>query len=275
MLYVSASEGFKAGGTNDNPLDVGIAFQPEEVLSYEAGVRSQFLDDRIRVNATYFTMDYTDKQITVAPTSAQAGFVNPCFDRCILNAGDGKLDGVELETLFAVTERFELHANAATLDARWTRVVPGAGVSLSSDFALAPELSYNVGGRFDVPTRGGGTVSMMLDYSFKDDQETSPQDSTTLTLPEHGLLTLRLKYAARTGNGTPVSSVTTARTKNTFSVGSAWGATTANTIYPYKPLDHPAFVSGGISPYLIVVPDISYVLVGPPRMWGVDFRYNF
>jgi iron complex outermembrane receptor protein len=275
MLYLSASEGFKAGGTNDNPLDVGIAFQPEEVLSYEFGVRSEFLDDRIRVNATYFTMDYTDKQITVAPTSAQAGFVNPCFDRCILNAGDGKLDGVELETLFAVTERFELHANAATLDARWTRVVPGAGVSLSSDFALAPELSYNVGGRFDVPTRGGGTVAMMLDYSFKGDQETSPQDSTTLTLPEHGLLTLRLKYAATDGKWDASVFCNNCANEEYVFGGSAWGATTANTIYPYKPLDHPAFVSGGISPYLIVVPDISYVLVGPPRMWGVDFRYNF
>ena len=275
MLYLSASKGFKAGGTNDNPIDVGIAFQPEEVESYEIGVRSEFLDDRVRINVTYFTMDYYDKQITVAPTSAQAGFVNPCFDRCILNAGDGEIDGVELETLFAVTDRFELHANAATLDAAWTRVVPGAGVSLSSDFALAPELSYNFGGRFDAPTRNGGTVSLMADWSYKDQQETSPQDSTTLTLPEYDLLTLRLKYASADGIWDASVFCSNCADEEYVFGGSAWGATTANTIYPYKPLDHPAFVSGGINPYLIVVPDISYVLVGAPRMWGIDFRYNF
>ena len=201
--------------------------------------------------------------------------MNPCFDRCILNAGDGEIDGVELETLFAVTDRFELHANAATLDAAWTRVVPGAGVSLSSDFALAPELSYNVGGRFDAPTRNGGTVSMMADWSFKDQQETSPQDSTTLTLPDYDLLTLRLKYASADGIWDASVFCSNCADEEYVFGGSAWGATTANTIYPYKPLDHPAFVSGGINPYLIVVPDISYVLVGAPRMWGIDFRYNF
>jgi len=275
MTYVSASKGFKAGGTNDNPIDVGIAFQPEEVVSYEIGVRSQFVDNRIRINATFFTMDYYDKQITVAPTSAQAGFVNPCFDRCILNAGDGEIDGAELETLFAVTDRFELHANVATLDAAWTRVVPGAGVSLSSDFALAPELSYNAGGRFDVPTRSGATISMMADWSFKDQQETSPQDSTTLTLPDYGLLTLRLKYTSTDGVWDASVFCSNCADEEYIFGGSAWGATTANTIYEYKPLNHPAFVSGGINPYLIVVPDISYVLVGAPPMWGIDFRYNF
>lgn len=275
MTYVAASEGFKAGGTNDNPLDVRIAFEPEEVLSYELGVRTQFADDRIRLNATYFTMDYDNKQITVAPTTAQAGFINPCIDRCILNAGDGEIDGWELESLFAVTERFQLHANVATLDAKWVRVVPGSGVSLSSGFALAPDLSYNVGGRFDAPTNSGGTVSFLFDWSYKDEQETSPQDSTTLTVPDYTLSTLRLKYT--TANGIWDASIFCSNCADEEYIfgGNAWGATTNNTIYPYKPLNHPAFVSGGINPNLIVVPDISYVLVGAPRMWGIDFRYNF
>ena len=128
-------------------------------------------------------------------------------------------------------------------------VVPGAGVSLSSDFALAPELSYNVGGRFDAPTRGGGAVSMMLDWSFKEEQQTSPQDSTTLTLPDHALLNLRLKYTNADGSWDASIYCSNCADEEYIFGGSAWGATTANTIYPYKPLDHPAFVSGGISPF--------------------------
>lgn len=275
MTYVAASEGFKSGGTNDAPQDVAIAFEPEEVRSYEIGVRSEFADDRVRINATYFTMDYTNKQITVAPTTAQTGFINPCFSRCILNAGDGEIDGVELESLFAVSDNVQLHANIATIDAGFTSVAPGAGLSLESDFALAPELSYNLGGRFDMPTGNGGLVSLLLDWSFTDEQETSPQDSTTLTMPDYELMTLRLKYTSADGTWDASIFCTNCLDEEYVMGGSAWGASTDNTNFSFKPSSHNAFTAGGLLPNLIVVPDVTYVLVGAPRMSGLTFNYNF
>jgi iron complex outermembrane receptor protein len=275
MTYVSASKGFKAGGTNDNPQDIGVAFQPETVLSYELGIRSEFANHRVRLNATYFTMDDNDKQITVAPTTAISSFINPCVGRCILNAGDAAMDGWELESVFAVTPRFQLHASAATLDARWTKIAPGTGVALASNLALAPKLSYEVGGRFDVPLHSGGTISLLLDQSFKDDQETSPQNDTTLTVPSYHLMTLRAKFTNSDGRIEAGVFCTNCTDEQYIIGGSAWAGTTANTVFDYKPLNHPGFVAGGIPPYLVVVPDITYVLVGAPRMWGLDFKYNF
>ena len=275
MTYLSGSEGFKSGGPNDSATDMGIAFTPEKVRSYEFGIRTEFLDKRARINATYFFMDYFDKQITVAPTTAVAGFVNPCVGRCILNAGDAEISGVEIETLFAVTDRFQLHANLATLDAKWVKVAPGSGVSLASDFALAPKLSYAVGGEYSLPMAGGSALTFSADYAYKDDQETSPQNDTTLTVPAYGLLQGRLKYESSGGAWDASLYCSNCLDKEYITGGNAWAGTTANTIYPYKPLDHNAFVYGGIAPNLVVVPDLSYVIVGAPRMFGVDFRYKF
>lgn len=280
MTYISASEGFKTGGPNDTAEDINIAFPAEEVTSYEIGIRSELLDSRLRINATYFTQDNTDKQITIAPTAAAAGggFVSPCFGRCIFSAGDVEMSGIELDMLFAPTERLQLRANLGTIDAEWTRVVPGGPARLTSDLALAPELSYNIGGSYYVPLASGGNLSFLLDYAYKDDQESSQQDSTTLTIPEYDLLTLRLRYEDPDGRWDASIFCTNCADEEYIVGGNAWAGSTDNTPFSYKPASHPAFFGGATAnafPNFLVVPEVTYVIVGAPRMWGLDFRYSF
>ncbi|MBN4075632.1 MAG: hypothetical protein COA71_08530 [SAR86 cluster bacterium] len=278
MTYAAVSEGFKTGGPNDTAEDIGISFPAEEVTSYEIGVRSEMMDGRLRANATYFFTDNTDKQITVAPTVAapgSAGFVSPCFGRCIFSAGDAEIQGIEIDVAFAATERLQLHGNLGTIDAKWVRVVPGGPARLGSTMAYAPELSYNVGGVYHLPMASGANLSFLLDYSFKDEQESSQQDSTTLTIPSYDLLTLRLKYEDPDGRWEASVFCTNCADEEYITGGNAWGGSTDNTVFNYKPANHPGFLGGNTSPNFIVVPEVSYVLVGAPRMMGVDFRYNF
>jgi iron complex outermembrane receptor protein len=56
MVYASATKGFKSGGWNARAFfpEGAVAFDRETVWSYEAGVRSEFLDRRLRVNLTGF-----------------------------------------------------------------------------------------------------------------------------------------------------------------------------------------------------------------------------
>lgn len=69
MLYASAATGFRSGGLNGNATDLadvtGGAFQPEDTLMYEAGVKSEFLEHRLRVNADYYYGDYDHLQEAV------------------------------------------------------------------------------------------------------------------------------------------------------------------------------------------------------------------
>ena len=54
LVYASYSEGYKSGGFNTRylaPVPEAISFQPEELLSYELGMKWQGFNNRIRMNA--------------------------------------------------------------------------------------------------------------------------------------------------------------------------------------------------------------------------------
>ena len=80
---------------------------PETLLNDELGFRSEWFDGRLRFNATYYEMEYTDRQgaSAVADASTTTGFR---ID--LVNQGDVDLWGSEIEAMFAVTERFTIEA---------------------------------------------------------------------------------------------------------------------------------------------------------------------
>lgn len=68
MGYVSVGEGFRSGGFNaysdvaGAPGLVPREYPQETVVNYETGVKSQFFDRRLTVNADIFHSDYTNEQ---------------------------------------------------------------------------------------------------------------------------------------------------------------------------------------------------------------------
>jgi iron complex outermembrane recepter protein len=60
MTYVSVAKGYKAGGFNGRASTAaGVnEFSPEKVWTYEAGLRSDWLEHRVRFNATAFYSNY-------------------------------------------------------------------------------------------------------------------------------------------------------------------------------------------------------------------------
>jgi len=66
LLYFTLSRSSKPGGftTNTTVSDAQLRpFKPEWVLAYEVGMKSEFLNHRVRLNAAAFYDDYHDKQI--------------------------------------------------------------------------------------------------------------------------------------------------------------------------------------------------------------------
>ena len=67
FTYVTVAKGFKGGGFDDTPANVAQAttpFDPETATNYEIGIKTDFLDNRMRLNADVFYMDYKDLQVT-------------------------------------------------------------------------------------------------------------------------------------------------------------------------------------------------------------------
>lgn len=65
-IYANAGTGFRSGGFNGSARDVPSilsgSFGPETVTNIEGGVKSQFLDNKARLNVDYFSSDYKGLQ---------------------------------------------------------------------------------------------------------------------------------------------------------------------------------------------------------------------
>ena len=130
---------------------------PETLWDYEAGLKSEFLNRRIRLNLSVFHYDYKNLQVQA--------FITPGVTD-ISNAATAKIDGVEVETVVLPVDHLRLQANFSYLNARYDRY-PGAsgtgGVIVdASGNALnaAPKYSGNAVAQYDVPLAGDANVSL-------------------------------------------------------------------------------------------------------------------
>ncbi len=69
MIYAYVANGYKAGGFtagvtdfDGNPVDTN--YDPEQVVTYEVGVKTSLLDSTLNLSANYFFSDYKDQQIS-------------------------------------------------------------------------------------------------------------------------------------------------------------------------------------------------------------------
>jgi len=125
--YASVSKGFDAGGFNNraSSLATALPYNQEVVTTYETGLKTEWFERRLRINAAVFYNDYVGLQETASVISPITnGFVSVRS-----NAGHAHTDGVELETALQPIEGLHFTANASYLSTRFDSF-PNAGTSV-------------------------------------------------------------------------------------------------------------------------------------------------
>jgi outer membrane receptor protein involved in Fe transport len=119
MLYASYAEGFKPGGvaTGDGNGDVSTGqFKPETLETWELGLKSDWLDGRLRFNAAAFYNEYTDQQVPFFFTDPLTGLLNTT----VINAGETEVQGFEIETVWRPVDALTLSLGYIYTDAEYT-----------------------------------------------------------------------------------------------------------------------------------------------------------
>ena len=183
MLYGGWSNGFKSGGfdmrADDavNPI-AREGYDPETVDTYEIGIKSQLLDDRLRLNVTAFQSNFEDMQVTVqAPAPPPA-----IFSSVVINAGEAEIDGFEVEAIAQVTEglsaQFVLgYLNAEFInvqDARFGNVAKPYFDSNGTPTAPwemqnSPDLNGQIGLTYNADLGEYGSVMLNTAVSYRDE----------------------------------------------------------------------------------------------------------
>lgn len=116
-VYGTVSKGYKVGGLQTNPALPKNFFDPEIVWNYEAGLKAQLFENRLRVNAAFFYMDWKDLQVdtrfSVIEPDGGVAFV---FGTDNVAASSTK--GVELELAAQASENLVLSGAVGYLDAQ-------------------------------------------------------------------------------------------------------------------------------------------------------------
>jgi len=175
LLYGTVSTGYKVGGFNDgcgvgdagcrSPLpDEALFYRPETLTSYELGIKTKTLNNRLRISADYFHYDYNDLQLT--QVSSICGV--PC--QLTTNAAKAKVDGVEVEGVFVASRSSSFDFSGTWLNARYAdwQIVPGVnfrGLKLDR----SPKFAFTAGYNHTVDLNDGSTIVANIRSRYVDD----------------------------------------------------------------------------------------------------------
>lgn len=136
LVYGSWSRGYKAGVFPNSPMAImlgqgDIPNEPEFVVTYEAGFKSEFADGRARLNAAIFYSEYTDQQV--------AQVLDNEFQ---LISVDSEILGAELDFNWQPTDGLRIDAGLAFLDTEITKSPDENQVG--NELIYAPQMSGRV-----------------------------------------------------------------------------------------------------------------------------------
>jgi outer membrane receptor protein involved in Fe transport len=127
MLYAKVATGYRPGGPNLAIAGAKPTVDSDTLTSYEAGLKSTFLDGRILFNITGYYIDWKGIQLQVSNAACSCSY--------LANAGNAYSRGLELEGDFRPINGLRLGYNAAYNKGRLTSLLEGA-----PPFILGPQL---------------------------------------------------------------------------------------------------------------------------------------
>ena len=264
IVYVSYSEGFHSGGffgVNQNIRDFERdQYDPEFAESWEIGLKSQWADNRLRLNVAYFNNDFSDKQESFVQFDPDTRTVATVFE----NAGSATYQGIEVETQFAVTPGLLVFANIGWLDAEYDDfeidVTPTDDIDnvVNATFLDPRNASdYTLGLGFDYSQQiGPGELQIFMKYSIRDDYETNVLNLPVGTVDSEDTedLSATISYHI---NNLSLSFFGRNLTDSEFEVPTVLGG---NAETPSRAAAGPLFIPGTIN---------------RPRQFGFEVEYSF
>jgi iron complex outermembrane receptor protein len=274
-VYGKVARGWKAGVFNaesstlaelENPI------KPEVVTSYEIGMKSRWLDNRLEANLAYFYDKHTDMQISrFDQASAQSSFTN---------AGKAHIQGVEVELVVLPIDNLQVSVSYGYIDAKYDKymdecrrtatgvnpcpagVNPGVPATQTTPavagdlydaknvnkFAYTPQNTANIGVQYTQPLPLGELVGR-VDWNYTDDFAIypDPYNYENTSIESYQLVDARLTW-----DKVPVQSANLAV--------SAWVKNLTNKQYRINGIEWGPFTT------------MNY---GDPRTFGVDVAVKF
>src|SRR5476651_718722 len=198
--YAYVAKGFKAGGyDNRAPTQAAAeqAFSPEDVTTWETGVKGDFFDQRLRANVAVFYNDYKDLQTNAYDPALGVSLRT--------NVGRAHTYGLELETLTALSRDLQLTANVGYLQSKYDdfQNASGAGVDANGkQLVYSPRWNASVALNYTVPVDLPGAVILGTDAQFQTRSYANALNDDIQEIPEQTFWNASARYLSGDGHWT-------------------------------------------------------------------------
>ncbi|WP_380872919.1 TonB-dependent receptor [Sphingomonas sp. DBB INV C78] len=160
-LYAKISTGYNAGSIPVRASTQAAFNTPvgdEKLTAYEIGIKSEWLDRRLRLNAAAFYYDYDDLQVS----DFQEG------STILTNAGKARITGFEVEFAAVPVDGFTVTANYGYTDFKYREfIVGGVDVADIAKPPYAPKHTASGALEYVFPAFSIGELSARLDASYR------------------------------------------------------------------------------------------------------------
>lgn len=196
MVYGSYSRGYRAGNFNARAVTVGSAVtpaNPETVTSFEAGFKSQFLDDHVRFNILAFRMKYDDIQrIVQVPIPGESPAQN------LFNAAKATIKGIETELSVLPFRGLRLDGSLGYTDAQYDEFnnltgLPAGVLATDLRFDRVPKWTLYLGANYDVELGADTKLSAHAGYAWRSHVFTDVLNTPALEQKAYSLIDASLK----------------------------------------------------------------------------------
>jgi iron complex outermembrane receptor protein len=155
MVYALFSQGFRLGGYN-NPKAVRVNFveatyDPDKLNNYELGIKSEWFDNRLQLNASIFYMDWQDIQLVLGSDQSGLWWLNGQA-----NGGGGRNAGIELDFDWRATDNLRISGSAYKGDPYYT------------DDYVTLEGVLEMSAGTEMPDSAKEKLTIAADYTFPD-----------------------------------------------------------------------------------------------------------
>jgi iron complex outermembrane receptor protein len=200
MAYATYSEGYRPNGVNRGTTPTALAdgigptYKSDLVRNYEVGIKSQWLDNRLRFNATAYHMTWNNIQFTTLVPGV-VFFVSG-------NAGSAVDNGGEFDLSFRPDEHWTLSLNGAYIDAHLTQSFclgapcgqPGViwHAPSGTELAFVPKEKGSLIARYDFAWSSSVQGHAQVSSSYTGNSESTMFLETRGNQPSYSLTNLKL-----------------------------------------------------------------------------------
>lgn len=161
MGFVSLAKGYKAGGYN--ALQIGPAFDNEEVWNLETGIKQSFGPFAYNASLFYYRYDNRQSVRLIDPDPN-----NPTdIPRFVIDTGNLKAWGVDFDAVWKVTDAFRLDMAAEWIDSTYRDYTTPEGVNLDGQPTGEPNFSASLGASYRFDLGDGGALRLSARHAYR------------------------------------------------------------------------------------------------------------